>query len=69
MNHQQYISSITTEAAGSLTRLGCRIWSAHAHAEQGLVIAYLPPRVSQAKRSAILAEAWKHPIAIEWRSR
>ena len=66
MNKQQLQSRHVTDAAGTLTTAGCLILAAHAHGQQPVVIAALPPRATSAERRRILAEAWQCPATVEW---
>ncbi len=67
MNKQQLDSRHVTDAAGALTQSGCRILAAHAHGQQPVVIASLPPRATFAERRRILAQAWQNPVAVVWK--
>lgn len=67
MNKQQLDSRHVTDAAGTLTQFGCCILAAHAHGQQPVVIASLPPRSTFEERRRILAQAWQNPVAVVWK--
>jgi len=67
VNHQQYLSTLTSDTAGTLATAGCRIWAAHAHNQRPVIIASLPSRLSAEERRRILAKAWKSPIPVNWK--
>ena len=62
----QHLARLSLDTAGLLTTAGCRIWSAHAHGLRPVVVASLPPRLSDTERRRILAKAWQSPVAVNW---
>ena len=69
MNHQQYLSTLTTDTAGTLTRLGAQVLAATSINGRPWVAARLPERISPQARVHLLAAAWQCPATVEWRTR
>ena len=67
MTNTKYLSTLTSDTAGTLATAGCRIWAAHAHNQRPVIIASLPARLSAEERRRTLAKAWQAPVTIEWR--
>lgn len=66
MNHQQYLSTLTTNTAGTLHRLGCQVIAATAINGTPLVKAKLPAKIAPSARLAILAASWQCPATVDW---
>lgn len=67
MTNTKYLSTLTSDTAGTLATAGCRIWAAHAHNQRPVIIASLPARLSAEERRRILAKAWQSPIPVNWK--
>lgn len=66
MNHQQHLSTLTSDTAGTLARLGCQVIAATAINGTPWVKARLPAKIAPSARMAILATAWQCPATIDW---
>ena len=67
MTHTEYLSTLTTDTAGTLTRLGAQVLAATSINGRPWVKAMLPARISPQARVHLLAAAWQCPAAVEWR--
>lgn len=66
VNHQQYLSTLTTDTAGTLARLGCQVVAATAINGQPWVKAKLPAKITPSARLSILAASWQCPATVQW---
>jgi len=69
VNHQQYLSTLTTDTAGTLARLGCQVVAATAINGRPWIKARLPSQIAPHARLAILSAAWQAPAIVTWVSK